>query len=407
MSRDVTVIGIDHEARPAAPLPPNLSLIVGGRRHLDAHAPAEVERFPITTGMEAACAAISAATGPCAVLASGDPGWFGVVRQLHRLLPEATLTVHPAVSSVAAAYARLGLPWEQATIASAHGRHARAAFAALLNHSHVAVLTSPDHSPDHFARLLVSVGHGERPLIVVERLGHTDERIVRLTAAEAAHAEFASPNVLISATRLPEDKTVLAGGRSVQPWARPVSEFAHRDGQITKPAVRALALAHLAPSPGRLLWDIGCGSGSVAVEAAQLGAGVIGIERDGEQIERARLNSAGHHVRLGLIHADAQDALPDLPVADGAFIGGGGRALLDIVDLVARSGVSRIALALATVERVGAILRHLADLGWAAEAQQVAINRLSPLADGHRLQPENPVFLVTAAGPDNTGETQS
>jgi precorrin-6B C5,15-methyltransferase / cobalt-precorrin-6B C5,C15-methyltransferase len=283
MTPAITVIGVGPDGTLAAPFPRGVHAVAGGKRHLDAHAPAELATIPIGGDLDAAIDAIAAVDGPVAVLASGDPGWFGIVRRLTAL--DRPLAVRPAPSSVATAFARIGLSWEDAHVVSAHGRDPRPAAATALNAAKTAILTDDRATPAAIAATLLAAGCGPRTVIVASRLGHADEALTRCDLAEAAASGFDAPNVMIvlDESRSASGPTTLAHSRTAAPWGRPAADFAHRDGQITKPLVRAAALAALGPGPGRLLWDVGCGSGSVAVEAASLGAGVIAVDADAAQ----------------------------------------------------------------------------------------------------------------------------
>lgn len=425
----ITVIGVGPDGRLAGPIPEGAQAIAGGGRHLGAHARIGVPIIPITGDLDAVLTRIAAVPGPVTVLASGDPGWFGIVRRLRGL--GRPLDIRPAASSVAGAFARVGLAWEDAQVVSAHGRDPRTAIATALNGAKVAILTDAAATPAALAKVLLDSGCGPRRVIVAERLGHDDEAITGCDLPEAAKRRFADPNVMLvldesrSANAVAAPNTALcrseptaqtavldpaaaSGGigihpsapavlghtRPASPWGRPVEEFAHRDGQITKPAVRAAALAALGPGPGRLIWDIGCGSGSVAVEAAVLGAGVIALDEDAAQIDRARANAAAFGVGIGLVHGSAPAALEDLPDPDAVFIGGGGADLDPIIDLAASRCRDRIVIALATIERAAPAMRRLEAARWRATAQLIEVADLVPLGDGHRLAPRNPVLLV-------------
>jgi precorrin-6Y C5,15-methyltransferase (decarboxylating) len=404
----VTVIGVGADGRPAQPLPAGTTPVAGGRRQLAAHAPPGVATVAIGGDLDAAVAAVAAARGPVAVLASGDPGWFGFVRRLSAALGRRRLVVHPAPSSVAYVFARLGMAWEDAVVVSAHGRCPRAAVAAALAHPKVAVLTAPDTPPAALARTLRAAGCPDRRVVIAARLGHQRDRAG--DGGEQWHdtdlataAELTTPDpavlVLLDPARPPGSATVVGHTAPPRAWARPAAAYAHRDGQVTKPAVRALALAHLAPGTGRLLWDVGCGSGSVAVEAALLGAGVVALDRDPDQLARVRENASAARVGLGVVAGSAPDALAGLPDPDAVFVGGGGGALPAVLDAVLDRRPDRVAIALATVERTGPVLARLAAAGWPAGAQLVQVSDLVPLGDGHRLAPQNPVLLVLGERP--------
>ena len=164
---------------------------------------------------------------------------------------------------------------------------------------------------------------------------------------------------------------------------------------ITKAEVRALILARLGPAPGRVIWDVGAGAGSVAVECARFGAWVIAVEADQAQCDRIRRNAARHGVHLQLRQGRAPEALNGLPPADAVFVGGGDRAVLAAAVKTANPG--RVVVTLAAVQRVGETSDLLTDLGYRPEGVQLQASRLAPLPNGQfRLAAQNPVFVLWA-----------
>src|SRR5207237_4754101 len=137
--------------------------------------------------------------------------------------------------------------------------------------------------------------------------------------------DFADPNVVIATDpEAPGTARWLAGHQGAPPgWALPEEAFEHRDSMITKAEVRALALARLGPAPGRTIWDVGSGSGSVAVECARFGAYVIAVAADPAQFEQIRPNAERHHVPLRVHHGRAPEALILLPPAAAVVPAGG------------------------------------------------------------------------------------
>ncbi|HEV3001604.1 MAG TPA: precorrin-6y C5,15-methyltransferase (decarboxylating) subunit CbiE [Solirubrobacteraceae bacterium] len=370
-------------------------LVVGGRRQLEALAPAGAERVAITADLGPAVAALDGCAGGACVLASGDPGFFGIVRVLRERLGGDRLDVHPAPSSVAVAFARVGTPWDDALVVSAHARRPEAALHVAMRHPKVAILTDRSAPPAWFARRLV--GHRER-MTVAERLGEPGERVVTGSPEELAGLDAADPNVV-----LVWDEDAPGAGRSpmapprpgADGWALPEDAFEHRAGMVTKREVRAVALARLGPGVGDLIWDVGCHSGSVAIEAARLGAAAIGVDHDPEAVALARRNAAAHGVRVRLLEGAAPAILADLPDPDGAFVGGGGTDLADVLDVCARRARRVVVVTLAVVERAGPALDRLRAAGLEADAVMVNASRLRPMPGGHRLAPENPVVVVT------------
>ena len=383
---NVTVIGCD--GRPFAPEATAAlaaaRAVLGAPRHLRL-VPDGKELIELKH-LDEALDTLSTATTPTVVLASGDPGFFGIVRALRAR--GITPNVIPAVSSVADAFARIGLDWDDALVVSAHGRDPRRALAAALAHPKTAILTAPGTAPA-LARELFAAG---KRVYAVELLGTPDEKVSVLSG----EAGLADPNILISLDQhdTPGPPRWLAGHPGApDAWALPEDAFEHRDSMITKPEVRALVLARLGPGPGRTIWDVGAGSGSVAVECARFGAHVIAVESDPAQCDKIRRNAARHHVRLRVHQGRAPEALPGLPPADALFAGGGDHTVLAAA--IRLASPARVVVTLAAVQRVGETAALLTASGYPAEGVQLQASRLVPLpGNNHRLAARNPVFVL-------------
>ncbi|MFE2067516.1 precorrin-6y C5,15-methyltransferase (decarboxylating) subunit CbiE [Streptomyces sp. NPDC059467] len=414
----ITVVGTGT----GAPLPPEAlagaELVVGGRRHLDAaQLPAEAERI-VLGPLAPALDTIEEYVGkdrPVVVLASGDPGFFGIVRVLAERFGADRLDVRAGVSSVAAAFARVGLPWDDAVVVSAHGRDPRTAVNVCRAHPKVAVLTGPGSGP---AELGAALRHafgappggsvpvpvpgsasGARVLVVASALGSAGERVERVTPAEAAARDW-GPDV--SVVLCLDEARVLGGVRTVAGapagpagWALDEREFAHRDSMITKFEVRALALARLGPRLGDLVWDVGAGSGSVAVECARLGAAAVAVEKAADGVERIAANALAHGVHVDVVHGSAPEVLSGLPVPDAVFIGGGGAELPAVVSACALRARRTVVVAMAALDRVPAARAALTRAGFSCDGVLLQSSRLAPLpGDVTRLAATNPVFLL-------------
>jgi len=424
----ITVVGMDGSALSAeaeAALAA-ASLVVGARRHLAAvpalTAPHRA-RIIVLGELAPALDALAAHDGDAVVLASGDPGFFGIVRALRE--SDLAVTVLPAVSSVALAFARAGLAWDDAVVVSAHGRDPRPAVNVCRAHPKVAVLTGPGCGP---AEIGAALDGWDRRLVVAEHLGAEEERITECSPADAMARTWADPNVVLALAGSPAPGKVmnaafitketderhihherhgagagwLAGAAGAPGgWALAEEEFDARDAVMTKAEVRALALARLGPGPGMLVWDVGAGSGSVGIECARFGAAVIAVERDTVRCERVRANAARHAVDVRVVQADAPRALAKLPDPDAVFVGGGGPG---VVEAVAARRPARIVVALAAVERAGQAIAALDAAGYATDGALVQAARLAPLpGDVHRLAATNPVLLVWGtAAPGST-----
>ena len=416
----ITVIGTGT----GSPLPPDAeaelaaaTLVVGARRHLTAaRLPDTAERVvlgPLPPALDAIEQAMAkpADQQRIVVLASGDPGFFGIVRALADRFGSNALDVRPAVSSLATAFARLGMTWDDAIVVSAHGRDQHTAVNVCRTHPKVAVLTGPGAGPAELGAALRSQSHSpspssERVLIVASALGAgPDERLERVTPAEAAARDWGpAVNVVLCLDKsrvLSPVRTTIAGPfPGPTQWALDEAEFTYRDSMISKFEVRALALARLGPRLGDHVWDIGAGSGSVAVECARLGAAVTAVEKSGDGVERVHANAAAHGVDVAVVQGVAPAVLSELPAPDAVFIGGGGRELPAIVTACARRAPRAIVVAMAALDRVPAAREALLAAGFTCDGLLLQSSRLAPLpGDVTRLAATNPVFLLWGVRP--------
>ncbi|MFI6206801.1 precorrin-6y C5,15-methyltransferase (decarboxylating) subunit CbiE [Streptomyces sp. NPDC051041] len=400
----ITVVGTGTGAPLDEDVLAGAELVVGGRRHLDAvRLPAGAQRVVLGALAPAldTVAEYVAKERPVVVLASGDPGFFGIVRALAERFGTDRLDVRPGVSSVAAAFARAGLPWDDAVVVSAHGRELRTAVNVCRAHPKVAVLTGPGAGPAELGAALT--GHA-RVLVVAAALGSGRERLERVTPAEAAARDWgAAVSVVLcldEARALGPARTVAGPAAHPAGWALAEDAFAHRDSMITKFEVRALALARLGPRPGDLVWDVGAGSGSVAVECARLGAAVTAVEKAPDGVGRIRANAAAHGVDVHVVHGTAPAALAGLDDPDAVFVGGGGAELPAVVAACARRARRTVVVALAALDRVPAARAALAGAGFDCDGVLLQSSRLAPLpGDVTRLAAANPVFLLWGTRP--------
>jgi precorrin-6Y C5,15-methyltransferase (decarboxylating) len=394
-----TVVGLD--GRPPAPeverLLADAALIAGGRRHLEMLGVDRDRAVVLEGDLAGALMQIEGNDGPVVVLASGDPGFFGIVRLLAGRFGRENLRVLPGLSSVALAFARAGLSWDDAVTVSAHGRDPRRAVNVCRAHAKVAVLTSPDFGPAELTEALGGLG---RTFVVAEKLGEVGERVFHGDAGMVAGMEWENPNLVLvlDEGRMSGERGWISSSlQSPLRWALLEEEFEHRSGMITKPATRAFVLSRLGPGPGDLIWDVGAGSGSVAIECARLGAAAIAVERDPESCARIRRNAERHGVRLQIMEATAPDALRDLPEPDAVFVGGSGGAFEEVVKLSTVRARRAVVLALVTLERVVPAAQLLEDCGLEVETTLLQTSRMKGVGSLHRLAAESAVFVVSGS----------
>jgi precorrin-6B C5,15-methyltransferase / cobalt-precorrin-6B C5,C15-methyltransferase len=380
-------------------------LVAGGRRHLLGHGVAPERAVVLRGDLSEALERMEEADGMVAVLASGDPGFFGIVRLLAARFGNENLHVLPAVSPISETFAWAGLPWDDAVVVSAHGRAPHRAVNVCRAYPKVAVLTSPNFGPVKLAEALNGL---DRTFIVAERLGNPDERFFEGDAAAVTSEEWDDPNLVVV-----YDQARAVGGKAWisarpdagrGPWALPEVEFEHRSGMITKAEIRAFVLARLGPGPGDVVWDVGAGSGSVAVECARFGAAAIAVEKDPESCARVRQNAARHGAYVRIVEGAAPDALRDLPEPDAVFVGGTGANFEEIVKLAAVRAHRCVVLTLITLERVVPVGEILESCGLEVETTLLQASRMKGAGTLHRLAPETPVFVVSGYRPGTRSE---
>ena len=385
MAERIIVVGL-----PATSPLPATRLVVGGRRHLDdAGLAPGVRTVAIAGDLAPVLAAIAAEAGPVCVLASGDPGFFGIVRALAARFGPDALDVRPAASSVTLAFARLGLPWDDATVVSAHGRPLADAARVAAGVPKAAVLVSPDNPPEALGKELLAIaGDGVR-VAVCSRLGLDGESVT-----------WTDVPGLAAGTWDPLSVVVMLGDHPVAPaaqltWGRPDAAFAHRAGMVTKAEVRAAALGKLELPGTGVLWDVGAGSGSVAIEAALIAPAmrVYAIERRADDAERIEANAAALGAAVTVVRGEAPASLGGLPRPDRAFVGGGGLGVLDAVLARLHPG-GRVVATFAALDRAAAAADRLGHI------VQINLSRGERLPDGGlRLAADNPVFLAWGPRP--------
>jgi len=366
---------VGKEARVAIEAAP---LVVGAPRHLRTLTPIGARTLPIDGPLADVLDALERERGGVCVLASGDPGFFGIARVLAERFGPDRLDVHPAPSSVSLAFARLGLPWDDAAVISAHGRPLAEAARRAVRHAKAAVLVAPDAPPEALGRELCALGPPHRRAAVCTRLGEPDERVDVLTVEELAAGSFDPMSVVVLL-----DGDGVAEAPTLE-WGRSEERFAARDGLVTKAEVRAVALGKLALPPAGVVWDVGAGSGSVAIEIAALAPGVrvMAVERGGEDVRRIEANASAHGVTVDVVHGEAPCALDALPEPDRAFVGGGGIAVLDAV-LARLRPDGRVVDGLVADDGHPAARQVDVDPGDAAEAADLGLDRADAVIARH------------------------
>ncbi len=379
--RWLTVVGIGEDGleglTPAARrLIAQAAFVVGGRRHLALAGSLKAETMLWPSPIESALDAIEARRGgSVCVLASGDPFFFGVGAMLMRRFPADEMISLPAPSAFALAASRLGWSQQDCVLITLHGRPLEAIIPHLQPGARILALSWDDATPAKLAALLTARGMGRSKLTICEAMGGPSERI-RMTEAQ----NFALDNVAglntIALEVVPEH-----GARILPRSAGLPDEWFEHDGQITKREIRAITLSALSPRRGELLWDVGSGTGSIAIEwmLADPTNKAVAIELRDDRAERIARNALSFGVPgLSVVTGEAPHAFADLAPPDAIFIGGGASAQAMIeraCDALASGG--RLVVNAATLETQAACVDWRAR--WGGELTQIAITHAEPV----------------------------
>jgi precorrin-6Y C5,15-methyltransferase (decarboxylating) len=394
--------------------------LAGGERHLAYFPEARGERFVLRDNLVDLLRELANRRAQrCVVLASGDPLFYGVGTSLADLISSEHVRIEPALSSMQLAFARAGLPWQTAALASIHGRELRSTLLPLLGQRYIGLFTQNGDSPAAVARFFLDHDVNEYEAIVGENLGAADERVTRWPDLQSlAGQRFAPLNYLIlnrhhySLTRAElERRRALVPGVPDDAFARP----AEGPEVMTRQEVRSVVLARLGGKlePGDTIWDVGAGLGTVAVELAVLRphVEVIAVERDPDRAALARANRlrfGAYNMRV--LEGTAPEALrARAEHPRQVFVGGSGDRLAALLDLVVERLLpgGRLVANFVTLEHLALALDRLRGWGWPLGVTEVHVGRSDDLAGLTGLRPQRGVFLVSADRPAAAEEKQA
>jgi precorrin-6Y C5,15-methyltransferase (decarboxylating) len=411
MRRAVVVVGIGEDgcaglSARAASAVASAHVLVGGERQLEFFPQFRGERIVLKAGISAAIERVAelAEEHNVCVLASGDPLFFGVGALIVRKLGAEHVEIVTQPSSVQQAFARVGIAWQDATFVSVHGRAIDGVAVRLRRTRLAAVLTDEENSPARIAAHLGTYGHASEAwrAWVCEDLGGAAERVRTydtLGALAADGVACAPLNVLLlerrdAAWRVPAAVPHLAE----EAYAKRIP----KKGLITKREVRTLSLAALQLAEDATVWDIGAGSGSVAIEAAMLApeGRVFAVEVDPEGVDICRENARLHGTdNVRVVAGLAPAALAALPAPDAVFVGGSKGAMDELVDvaLARLTDGGRLVVNAVTLDNVAEAYQAFRRRDLLPEVTLVNVSRGEPLARYLRYEAQNPIhiFAVT------------
>ncbi len=335
------------------------------------------------------------------VLASGDPLFYGVARYLCERVGKEHFEVVPHVSSMQLAFARVKESWEDAYLVNLADKSIDDVVDRVRTADKVGMFTSEECTPGLFAQELLRAQVDYFRAYVCENLGSPDERVTQGELAEIAEMAFAPLNVLIL-LRKPDRPDRVRARHSQQLFGNPDDAFAQsrpKSGLITQSEVRAIALAQLNIRLASIVWDIGAGSGAVAIEAALLaGQGTVyAIEKDAADYDLILSNAQRFGVQnLKAIHGRAPDVFAGLPDPDAIFVGATGRELAPLLDEAygrLRAG-GRIVANVATLETLHQVWSAFRGFEGEPGVWMIQIARGTHQLGSVRFDAQNPTFLL-------------
>jgi len=385
------------ELTPAArTLLEHAEVLVGGARHLALLPEDGRERLTWPSPLTALVDEIVARRGQrICVLATGDPMNYGIGVTLARRVPRAEMTVVPAPSAFAQACARLGWGRAEVETLTLHGRPLALLHPAIQPGQRLLLLSDSAATPSEIAALLCARGFGPSRLVVLEHMGGQRERLVEGTAETWNTDGLADFNTVAV-------DCIAGPGAVVLPRTPGLPDDAFRhDGQLTKREVRAVTLGALAPTPGALLWDVGAGCGSIAVEWMRSAprARAVAVERRADRLTLLADNAAALGVpELEIVEGIAPDALKALPAPDAIFLGGGlSDPLIFTACWAALAPGGRLVANAVTLEGEAELIRRRGET--AGELVRLAVSRAAPVGGFLAWHPFHPVTQLRAVKP--------
>lgn len=379
-------------------------LLLGAQQALAAVSGSQAERVEIGASLDAIVKKIEQAKNKrIVVLATGDPLFYGTARYLCDRLGKERFEVTPHVSSMQLAFARVKESWDDAYLTSLATQPLERVVEKTRTAAKVGLFTSEQSPPNAVAKALLERKIDYFTAYVCENLGSPDERVTQGQLADIAEQEFSPLNVMILVRKpgVPDRPAAMAGKRL---FGNPDEEFLQsqpKRGLLTPAEVRAIALAEMDLGPTSTVWDVGAGSGSVAIEAAQLASGgqVFAIEMDPEDYQLIASNAERFGVtNLTPVLGKAPEAWESLPPPDAVFVGGTGRNVSKIVELAfekLRSG-GRLVANVGSVENLAAVRDILQKKSGDCQVWMINISRGTDQMDRLRFEAMNPTFLVGA-----------
>jgi precorrin-6Y C5,15-methyltransferase (decarboxylating) len=408
----ITIVGVGDDGSPglsqqATEVIARASKLYGSASLLERFANAQVDKQALGPDLERLATELDSAPEGSVVLASGDPLFYGTARFLCERLGKDTFQVIPHVSSMQLAFARVKESWDEAYLASVASQPLDRILEKIRIAEKVGLFTSQDVPPSRVAELLIAKGIYYFTAYVCENLGAPDERVTKCELKDLVFQKFAPLNVLVLLRHNGSpDQQVLTKNRRL--FGNPDEFFKQsrpKRGLLTTSEVRSIALSELSLRPNSIVWDIGAGSGSVAIEAAQIAyqGKVYAIEMDAEDYG-LMLENAKHFGVENLVGVlgEAPKAWENLPDPHAIFVGGTGRTVTSIVQACwpRLQSTGTLVVNIMSIENVAELQQYIIrELGLEPQLSMIQISKGTYQLEKHRFETANPSFLMKVMKP--------
>ena len=375
-------------------------ILIGGKRHISYFSHLSAEKIPLYKNFDQVIRSIKATLKEkkrIVVIASGDPGYHGIARYLIKHLGKEAIEIIPNITTFQAAFAKIKESWDDALLVSSHGRPLPRLASLLRKHRKIGLLTDEKNTPGAIARYILEKDPSLKTttVFIVEQLGAQGEKVRKYLLKNVINKTFSSLNAMIFFPPAPtaeEEREMHLG--------IPDTLFSHQGGLITKEDIRIFTLAKLHLPREGVFWDVGSGSGSVAIEAALLSPDltIYAVEKHEKRVRDINKNIKKFGVigEVTPLLGEAPGILKGLPRPHRIFIGGTEGQLLPILRHCKRALLpsGKIVINAATLETVNATVSFFDRANWFSTVTLLNISKMKKIGTQKRFQPLNPIFVI-------------
>lgn len=377
----------------------NADVLFGTKRILDMFCDVKAERIPFKNPKNTILDVKNFAKSgkKVVILASGDPNFNGVADYVRREIGKENVCVLPHLSSVQLAFTRIGEKWDDAALTTIHARPIEDSINVIIKNRKTAILTDNEHTPAKLAEKLIEAGFSGLTFYVCEELETENEKVHKLRLEQVPDKEFSELNVVIvinEKTRTEKD-SIFGNNDSLFEQEKPFK------GLITKKEVRAISLAQMGLKADSVIWDIGAGSGAIAIEASKIASlgKVFAVEQHTNRVEQIKANIKTFNAfNVSILEGKASKVCPTLPEPDAVFIGGSSGEMDEVLE-IARGKLKtggKIIVNSVTLENLNKANSFFEKNGFSKEILTVNISRSKNIGGLTSFESLTPIFITTA-----------